>query len=96
MIQRRTRFAAPFVLVAASCGGPAIAHENPPGPERRTTAECEGILPGSKCKPEYDGACAISNDTGCGRIGFDCIDENGVFVWKEQVHQCDGPSPPTP
>jgi len=96
MIKRKTSFAAPFVLVAASaaagCGGGHKAeapHENPPGPERRSPDECAKLQAGAACHQDHDGACSVPNETGCGIIGWDCSDEGGKAAWKAQTIPCE-------
>ena len=63
-------------------------HENPPSPLRRSPDECAKIEAGTACKQDHDGACAVPNDTGCGIIGWDCIDEGATTAWKPQVVLC--------
>jgi hypothetical protein len=92
--QRRTRFATPFVLVAAAgCGG--HNHSNPPPPAYMTVAECKAVKIGSPCTYDY-GACSVApEDPDCGLRGYECKETMpNKFVWAAKVVPCDAQPEP--
>jgi hypothetical protein len=101
-MRRRTVFAAPFVIVAAGCGG--RTYVNPPPPRSIPIEECRALTEGAPCKATRDpngqrdaSYCSIeAENPKCGLQGYSCnIGPDDAYVWHPVIltsNEC--PAPP--